>query len=118
MKNIKKIEQIKENTAQIIADSQKLVDEVYEKQFTYEMLSKRDPKNAILGLYCDCCASINSSLYGQYIAKASIDSHYVQNMVVRDFTGNIVAKGAMYLNKKLGIAVFNDFEILLIPFEE
>ena len=109
--SLEKIEQIKENTAQIIADSQQLIDEVYEKQFTFEMLSKRDAKNAILGLYCDCCSSIHSALYGKFIAKASIDAHNVQNMVVHDSNGKIIAKGTMYLNKKLAVAVFNDFEI-------
>ena len=92
-------------------DSKILIDNLYSKQFTYEMLSKYDPRNAIMGLYASCCGTITSSFYGKDIAKASLIAKDVQNLVVRDSSGEIIAKGTLYVNKDEGYAVFNDFEI-------
>lgn len=79
--------------------------------FTYEMLDKYDPLNAILGLYTSCCAILGNMFYGSSIAEVAITERDVQNMVVRNSRGRIIAKGALYLNARNSEAVFNGFEI-------
>lgn len=108
---LESIEKIKNQTENLLQDSKALIDELYEKQFTYEMLSKHDPRNAILGLYTSCCGTITSLFYGKEIAEATITQADVQNMVVKNYKGEIVAKGTLYVNEKDGYAVFNDFEL-------
>ena len=105
------IEKIKQETKKELAEGQKLVENLYDKQFTFEMLDKYDPDNAIIGLLCSCCAHVTSDLYGGDIARATVIAPDVQNIVVRDNKGKIIAKGAMYVNQKYGYAVINDFEI-------
>lgn len=108
---LESIEQIKSETESILTDSKTLLDELYAKQFTFEMLSKHDPRNAIMGLYTSCCGTITSSYYGRRIAEASVTAEDVQNLVVSDSKGEIIAKGTMYVNSQQGYAVFNDFEL-------
>lgn len=108
---LESIEKIKNQTEAQLIDSKNLIDELYSKKFTYEMLDKHDPKNFIIGIYSSCCCTISSSFYGKSIAKASVEAPDVQNMIVRDSKGEIVAKGTMYVNEKQGYAVFNDFEV-------
>ena len=108
---IESIERIKRQTAEELQDGRKTIDELYDKQFYYEWLNKRDAVNGIIGIFCSCCASINNSGYGANIAEATIVSPDVQNLVVRNLKGHIIAKGAMYVNRKYGYAVINDFEL-------
>jgi hypothetical protein len=88
-----------------------LIKDTYDKKFTYEMLDKYDPINAIIGVYCSCCATIDSDYYGRDIATATMNSECVQNIVIRDENGEIAAKGAMYVDYKRRYAVINDFEL-------
>ena len=108
---IESIERIKRQTEEELQDGRKIIDELYDKQFYYEWLNKRDAVNGIIGIYCSCCASINNLGYGADIAEATIISPDVQNLVVKNSKGNIIAKGAMYVNRKYGYAVINDFEL-------
>lgn len=108
---LESIERIREQTAKELMDCGQIIEELYDKQFTYEWLSKNDPHNAIMGLFCTCCGSITSDAYGRYIAESSVTAHDVQNLVVRNSNGDIIAKGTMYLNKKKGYGVINDFEV-------
>ena len=108
---LESIERIKEQTEKEIKNGRDLIELLYNQQFTYEWLSKKDPNNGIIGLLCSSCTSITSKLYGKEIAQASIIAPDVQNLVIRDITGEIIAKGAVYVNKKMGYAVINDFEL-------
>lgn len=108
---LESIHRIKNQTGEELANGKQMIEELYEKQFTYEWLSKNDPHNSIMGLFVSCCGTITSGAYGKDIAKASIIAPDVQNLVVRDSKGNIISKGTMYVNKKEGYAVINDFEI-------
>lgn len=108
---LESIERIKNQTEQELSDGKQMIEELYEKQFTYEWLSKNDPHNSIMGLFCSCCGTITSSFYGKDIAKASVIASDVQNLVVRNSKGEIVSKGTMYVNKKSGYGVINDFEL-------
>lgn len=105
------IDEIKEKTANELKSAKQLLEEQYARAFTYEMLSKDDPKNGIIGAYCDCCATLQGMAYGKEIAIASITQKDVQNMIVRDSYNRIIAKGAMYVNQKFGYVVINDFEL-------
>jgi len=108
---IETIENLKNELDEKLVESKKLIDELYEREFTYEWLDKHDPKNFTLGLYCDCCASIVSTYYGKRIMEASITRDDVQNLVIKDKNGDIVAKATIYVNKRKGYAVFNDIEM-------
>lgn len=108
---LESIEEMKEKTVEEIADGKKAIEELYGKQFSYEWLSKYDPHNAIMGLFASCCGTITSVHYGKEIAKASVSAEDVQNLVVRNFKGEIIAKGTMYVNRNLRYGVINDFEL-------
>lgn len=108
---LESIERIKKQTEEELTGSKQLIEELYDKQFTYEWLSKNDPHNSIMGLFCSCCGSITSSAYGKDIAKASVQAPDVQNLVIRNSKGEIISKGTMYLNQKDGYGVINDFEL-------
>lgn len=108
---LKSIERIKMQTENELMDAKTIIDDLYAKQFTYEMLDKYSPTNFIMGLYTSCCNTISSSFYGKTISKSSVLAPDVQNMVIRDTSGEIIGKGTLYVNEAEGYAVFNDFEI-------
>ena len=82
-----------------------------EKNFEYqfEWLKKSDPINFMLGKYCNCCAHINGNGFG--IMNASIIRPDVQNLVVKNQSGEIIAKATMYINKDERYGVINTFEV-------
>lgn len=82
---------------------------VVEKEFTYDWLEKNDPMNFVLGLYCNCCASLSGVGYG--IMHASIIHPDIQNLVIKDKKGVPVAKSTIYVNRKEGYALFNNVEV-------
>ncbi|MDO5555547.1 MAG: hypothetical protein Q4G09_02515 [Clostridia bacterium] len=108
---LESIERIKNETDTELRAGKEMIEELYEKQFTYEWISKNDPHNSIMGLFCSCCGTITSSYYGEDIAIASVIVPNVQNLVVRNFKGDIISKGTMYVNREKGYAVINDFEL-------
>ena len=108
---LESIEKIKNRTKDELINAKEMIEELYEKQFTYEWLNKNDPSNSIIGIFCNCCASIISNCYGKNIVIASILAQDVQNLVVRNLKGDIVSKGTVYVNKDAGYAVINDFEL-------
>ena len=108
---LESIERIKGQTEEELASGREMIEELYDKQFTYEWLSKNDPHNAIMGLFCSCCGTITSKSYGKDIARSSVIAPDVQNLVVRNSKGDIISKGTMYVNKDRGYAVINDFEL-------
>ena len=83
--------------------------EIADNEFTFEYLSKSDPANFILGKLCNCCAHLEGAGYG--IMHASIVSPHVQNLVIRDKDGIIVAKSTLYINPRRGYGVFNNVEV-------
>ena len=108
---LESIKRLKKQTELELVTGKELLDNLYDKQFTYEWLSKNDPSNAIIGLYCSCCATINNQSYGKEIVRASILNATVQNIVVRNSKGEIISKGVMYVDKKRGYGIINDFEL-------
>lgn len=105
------IDKVKNETGNVLKEAGLTLSDLYQENFTYEMLDKYDPANAIMGVYASCCATIDSSAYGFDITKAVLMENDVQNLVVKDKQGNIVAKGTLYVNRDAGYGVFNDFEI-------
>ena len=77
--------------------------------FSYQWLPKQDYDNLILGKYCNCCAHILGA--GAGIMRASMILNNCQNLVIRNFEGEIIAKMTIYVNKKQGYAVFNTVEV-------
>ena len=80
-----------------------------EDGFSYHWLPKQDYDNLILGKYCSCCAHILGA--GAGIMRASMILDNCQNLVIRNHLGEIIAKMTIYVNQKLGYAVFNTAEI-------
>ena len=78
-------------------------------EFTFEWLEKNDPKNFILGKLCSCCAHLEGMGFG--IMHASIVHPTIQNLVIKDSNGEIIAKSTLYLNKEKGYGVFNNVEV-------
>lgn len=105
------IEQVKKDTGNLIIGAKQIVQSKYDELFSYEMLDKLDPKNAIMGLMCSCCAIITNLEYGKDIAADPYKAEDIQNLVIKDSKGEIIAKTTMYVNKQLGFVVCNDIEI-------
>ena len=83
--------------------------EIIDNEFSYEWLAKNDPQNLILGKLCSCCSHLEGVGYG--IMKASIVNPHVQNLVIRDKSGTIVAKSTLFVAYKHGYGIFNNVEI-------
>lgn len=82
-----------------------------DNEFSFEWLEKNDPQNFILGKLCNCCAHLDG--YGYGIMRASIVHPYIQNLVIRNKSGEIVAKTTLYVNHKKGYGVCNNVEVSL-----
>ncbi len=104
-----KIEETSQNIVSTAADTLNSLGEIASNKYTFEMLSKSDPANFILGKLCNCCAHLEGVGYG--IMKASIVRPDVQNIVIRDENGTIVAKSTLYINTAKGYGICNNFEI-------
>ena len=78
-------------------------------EFSWEWLEKNDPKNFILGKLCSCCAHLEGAGYG--IMHASIVRPYVQNLVIKDANGNIIAKSTLFVNPWKGYGICNNVEV-------
>ena len=110
-KQIDKLKEQIQNIGEDLFSAKEKLSKLYDRHFSFEFLDKNDIRNAIIGIYCSCCANIDSVYYGKNIVDATIFDSRVQNLVVLDKNQEIVAKGALYLDKKHGYAVINDFEI-------
>ncbi|MEG1500032.1 MAG: hypothetical protein RR400_03100, partial [Clostridia bacterium] len=82
---------------------------IVEKEFTYDWLEKNDPKNFCLGLYCNCCANLAGVGYG--IMRSNFVRPDIQNLVIKNKKGTIIAKSTLYVNEKEGYGVFNNVEV-------
>lgn len=105
------IEDIKNQTLFEIQSASDNLKNVFKEQFTYEMLNKYDPRNAIIGLYCDCCAVLDSYFYGAQITEAVMTEDNLQNLVIKNSNDEIIAKGSMYVDKNYGYVVINEFDV-------
>jgi len=103
------IDELREKILEDVNDSLKNLNEVSKKSFTYEFLSKYDPRNFVLGKYCSCCAHLEGT--GLSVTKASILHRDCQNLVIKDSKGRIIAKSTLYVNREQGYGVFNNVEI-------
>ena len=112
-------EQIDEERKKTLSETKDTLDvlnDLANKRFTYEFLSKYDPRNFILGKYCSCCAHLEG--VGSSIMRASILHPDCQNLVIKNKEGKIIAKSTLYINKKQGYGVFNNVEINLSVIDE
>ena len=78
-------------------------------EFAFDWLEKNDPQNFILGKLCSCCAHLEG--VGNGIMRASIILPNVQNLVIRNNQGKIIAKSTLYVNVEEGYGVFNNVEV-------
>ena len=96
-------------TKEVSIDTTSTLVDLANRRFTYEFLSKSDPINFVLGKLCSCCAHLEGA--GNGIMRASIVHPDVQNIVIRDKNGVIVAKSTLYVNRKEGYGVCNNVEV-------
>lgn len=92
-------------------DKEKDLREKVNPNYSFEWLPKQEYDNLILGKYCNCCAHIEGA--GQGIMRASMILDTVQNLVIRNDFGEIIAKSTIFVNKEEGYAVFNNVETSL-----
>lgn len=105
----KQIEMERKNLISNINDLHNSLDKIANKRFTYELLSKEDPRNYTLGKYCSCCAHIAGAGYS--IMRASILHPNCQNIVIKDTGGKIIAKSTVYVNVEQRYAVCNTISV-------
>ncbi len=103
------IKQYSEKIKLSASKTTKMVAEMSDTEIVADWLNKSDPKNYILGKLCDCCAHLEGAGYG--IMHASIVHPDVQNLVLKDYYGNIIAKSTLYVNREEGYGVFNNVEV-------
>lgn len=113
---IKSLDEYREKTKllkeQILKDSREILSDQIEDTssvFTYEVLSKSDPANFAMGCMTSCCATLYGA--GAGAMRAMIIHPDMQPLVIRDFDNNIISFGIIYVNRKEGYAVVNDFEV-------
>lgn len=104
-----RVDALREDTRDVAIDTTAMLVDLASKKFTYEFLKKSDPTNFILGKLCSCCAHLEGA--GNGIMRASIVHPDVQNIVIRDKTGKIVAKSTLYINRQEGYGVCNNVEV-------
>lgn len=78
-------------------------------EFTFDWLEKNDPQNFILGNLCSCCAHLDGAGYG--IMHASIVHPNIQNLVIKNKDGEIIAKSTLFINPSECFGVFNNVEV-------
>lgn len=116
------IEEIREQTRKEIKNVGVMLQEDFNEQFSYEWLRKNDPHNYIIGKFCDSLVSITTPTSCPYnndvrkerqgiLAEKSILLSDVQNLVVRNSQGDIIAYGTVYINKEHGYAVIDGFNV-------
>ena len=96
---------VKASQAQILGT----LTNIASNEFSFEWLQKNDPENFILGKHCSCCAHLEGVGYG--IMRASIVHPDIQNLVIRNKKGDIVAKSTLYINKFGRYGVCNNVEV-------
>ncbi len=97
---------------QILSDASEILSDQIEdtsEVFTYEVLSKSDPANFVMGCMTSCCATLYGA--GAGAMRAMIIHPDIQPLVIRDFDNNIISFGVIYVNRDEGYAVVNDFEV-------
>ena len=104
-----KIDQYASKINEIQKDTMENLVKTTKNEFSYEWLEKNDPQNFILGKLCSCCSHIDG--VGVGIMHASIVDPYVQNLVIRNSKGEIIAKSTLYINPKGRYGVFNNVEV-------
>jgi hypothetical protein len=100
-----KRQEILQTAGEVVCDQAESANNI----FTYEMLAKSDEANFAMGFLTSCCATLYGA--GAGAQRGMIISPDMQPLVIRDNKGNIVSFGIVYVNRKEGYAVVNDFEV-------
>lgn len=103
------IDNLAENISDLQNNTLKNMLSVATNEFSFDWLQKNDPQNFILGNLCSCCAHLDGAGYG--IMHASIVHPNIQNLVVRNKDGEIIAKSTLYINPSECFGVFNNVEV-------
>ena len=106
---LQKIDEIDSDISSINNNSIENLESLADENFTFEWLNKSSALNFVLGKLCNCCTHLRGAGYG--IMRASIIDKNVQNLVVKNDNDEIIAKTTMYVNRKEGYAVCNNFEV-------
>ncbi len=104
-----KIDEYSNKIKNLCGITMKSLCDIANENFTFEWLEKNDPNNFLLGKYTSSCAHLEGMGYG--IMRASIILPDVQNLVVRNKWGAIIAKATLYVNRNEGYGIVNTFEV-------
>ena len=99
-------------SSEIMGESGKIIHNligIADNEFSFEWLEKNDPQNFILGKLCSCCSHLGGAGYG--IMHASIVHPYIQNLVIKNESGDIIAKSTLYINHRKRYGVCNNVEV-------
>jgi ArsR family metal-binding transcriptional regulator len=86
------------------------IDSGYGGSYTYEWSASDNPINLALGDIMDCCARLK--WVGEDIMVQSMINPLIQNLIIRDEKGDIVAKSTAYYNKEEQYILFNNVEAI------
>ena len=117
--DIKPFRKTEENIKKMLEFSAETLSELTDianTEFGFEWVSKHSYLNFILGRLCDCCSHLDGA--GRGIVYQTFVNPAIQTLVIKDKSGNIVAKSTMYLNKKEGYAIFNNVEVANVVAEK
>ena len=103
------LKELKQEIVKEISQTLSNLNDISNNKFSYEFLSKYDPKNFVLGKYCSCCAHLEGAGFG--IMRASILHPDCQNLVIKNEDGKIIAKSTLYVNRSKGYGLLNNFEV-------
>ena len=103
------IDKYSDKIKKLYADSLKNLVDVAENSFSFDWLDKNDPENYLLGKLTSSCAHLEGAGIG--IMKASIIHPDIQNVVIRNKKGLIIAKATLFINREQGYGLINTFEV-------
>ena len=101
--------ELKQDIVNELGETLKTQTDTASQIFTYEMLAKSDKANFAMGFLTSCCATLYGA--GAGAQRAMILHPDMQPLVIKNIKGEIVCFGIIYVNRKEGYAVVNDFEL-------
>jgi hypothetical protein len=105
----RRTQELKSHAIENLSETAKNQTDTASKIFTYEMLAKSNKANFAMGFLTSCCATLYGA--GAGAQRAMILHPDMQPLVIRNIQGEIIAFGIIYVNRKEGYAVINDFEV-------
>ena len=106
------VDSVIDDTTLNLIDIRETLDNLRASKFSFEMMPKDDPRNAIAGLtIADCCATVTGTSYGRDIARHTITDPNYQNIHIIDEVGKSAGKATLYVDKDSNTLLLNSIEL-------